>query len=74
MSHPLGARLAQIRGQRGLTQPELAAKVGVHKNTIFNIEKTGSARFHTLEVIARALDVEISELTDTRPARRARRG
>lgn len=35
----MGELFASLRSDRGVTQAELAARVGVHRNTIYNIER-----------------------------------
>lgn len=62
--HRLGANLRDLREMRGLTQEQLAEKVGMARNTISNIERNennnGSAadpRLSTIYRLAAALDV-----------------
>ncbi|HEV2402761.1 MAG TPA: helix-turn-helix transcriptional regulator [Candidatus Saccharimonadales bacterium] len=58
-----GKRLAQVRKSRGVTQQQLAEKLGMSVVTIAYLE-TGKrfARLGTLHKIAKALRVDISEL------------
>ena len=58
-----GKRLAEIRKSKGLTQSELAERVGVSVVTIAYIE-TGKrwVRLGTMYKIARALGVDVGEL------------
>ena len=51
----IGARLADLRRQRGLTQKDLAARVGVEQPFISNYER-GELRLHS-EVILQIADV-----------------
>lgn len=63
-----GAALASLRKEQGMSQAQLAAEVGVSRETIRDIEtgkQTGSA---LLEAIAAALGVDPYELDpDYRP-------
>jgi transcriptional regulator with XRE-family HTH domain len=52
-------------GEKNLTQLDLAAQAGVDKNTVANLLRGESASTATLEKIARALGVDISELSLT---------
>lgn len=54
--------LKEMRRQRVLTITDLAAKSGVSKTTISKAENGGSIYPATIRKIARALDVEPSEL------------
>jgi len=58
-----GKRIAQVRKSRGITQQELAEKVGMSVVAIAYIE-TGKrwARLGTLDKIANSLKVDIEEL------------
>jgi transcriptional regulator with XRE-family HTH domain len=63
----IGDRIKQIRHRRAMTQEELATRSGVHLDTIKKLEtkiRTG-ARVSTLHALARALDVQTSELLGT---------
>lgn len=69
MAHPqrvlrsLGAALAEIRRDRGLTQEALGHATGVHRNYIGGIERgERSPTVATVAVLADALDVSIGEL------------
>lgn len=58
-----GRRLSEIREQRGLSQPLLAAMIGVTKGTIQNYEHGRAAlTADRLEQIAHALNVEPTDL------------
>lgn len=68
----LGARLAQARKDRGLTQVQLAEQLGVAQQTLAHYE-VGRARVAAdlLPVLADILDVSIDELlTGQAPGRR----
>lgn len=59
----LGARLAAARNQRGLTQDEVAAAVGLSRLTIVRYESGQLApRSHLLRKLATALGVQLEEL------------
>ena len=55
----VGENIKKIRIEKGLTQLDVANSVGVTKQTICKIEKTGSTNPHTLERIADALHVDV---------------
>jgi transcriptional regulator with XRE-family HTH domain len=74
---PFGRRLAALRKQRGLTQRELADRLGVRPEMVDYYERR--AANPSLEVVqraARALDVTAAELLDSEPParQRAKRG
>ena len=58
--------IRQLRGLRGMTQAELAEKVGVTENTIGEYEsKPGrikNAKYSTIERLAYALQVDIGDI------------
>jgi transcriptional regulator with XRE-family HTH domain len=58
----IAERLKAIRDRRLLTQDELAEKSGVHYTTISKIENGGTARQSTVRKLAKALEVEPTEL------------
>jgi transcriptional regulator with XRE-family HTH domain len=64
----IGDRLRRIRGDRGMTQEELAAASGVSYSLISMLErgKRASARLSTISKLANALDCEIGELVNKR--------
>lgn len=64
----IGDRLKRLRGQRGLTQEELAEASGVSRDLISMLErgKRTSARLSTISALAHGLDVEVGELVDRR--------
>lgn len=51
----LGDRLSRFRLDRNLTQADLAAEAGVHKNTIFRLEAGGSTQLKNLVRVLRVL-------------------
>jgi len=57
-------RLKELREIRGLTQADLARKVGVRQATISNLEtgKSGRIAFALLERLSKTLHVRLSEL------------
>jgi len=55
----LGNSLRERRRKQGLTQEQLAAKVGVRQRTISDIESAGAARIDTLLRTLGALDLEL---------------
>lgn len=59
----LGRRIKALRRKRGLTQPALAARVGIHRVSLARVE--GGSRtlsLATLEKLAKALRVSVAEL------------
>ncbi|MEU9888026.1 helix-turn-helix transcriptional regulator [Sphaerisporangium sp. NPDC051011] len=64
----IGRQLKKIRGDRDLTQEELAQHSGLSRDIIAKLEqgRRQSARLTTLIALANALDVELSELTGKR--------
>lgn len=65
----IGARLRQLRRDRGLTQEQLAERAGLSTDLIKRLEqgRRESARLASLHALARALDVPLSRLVDRRP-------
>ena len=58
----LGNRLKDLRSERGLTQAELAERVGVSRKTINTVENGVFTPSTTLALLlARALDVGVEE-------------
>lgn len=53
-----------LRRERGLTQPQLAAKAGIGEATVKRIERGDGARRSTVRALARALGVRESELIE----------
>jgi transcriptional regulator with XRE-family HTH domain len=65
----LAKNLARLRSERGLSQEELAAKVGVHRNTIHRYESgDGGATLAALAKLAEVLRVEETDLVSAEPA------
>lgn len=61
----LGAHIAKLRKERGLTQFELASMVGVAFETISRLERGVSMpSVKTLEAISKALTVRLKDLFD----------
>lgn len=61
----IGKKIKTMRKQKGLTQKELAQKLGVSQQMINQYENNSSnLTFETLQKIATALDVSINELID----------
>ena len=60
----LGERLRTHRLVQNMRQAELAAKAGVSKLTIINLEKKGTVTFHSFIQVVRALGLldELSEV------------
>ena len=55
-----GARIAELRKQRNISQEELAERCGVHRTYIGSIERgEKSPTLNTIEKFAKGLDVEI---------------
>jgi transcriptional regulator with XRE-family HTH domain len=65
----IGERLKRLRGERGLTQEELAERAGVSSVLVSKLEQGArqSARLTSLTRLAQALDVPLSLLLDRRP-------
>lgn len=65
----IGQRLRKIRGDRSMTQEELAAASGLSVDLIAKLEqgRRPSARVTSLIKLADALDVDLSELVGKRP-------
>ena len=51
----LGDRLSRFRLDRNLTQADLAAEAGVHKNTVFRLEAGGSTQLKNIVRVLRVL-------------------
>lgn len=59
----LGNRLKDIRGERGLTQTDLAALVGVSRKTINTVENSVFVPSTTLALaLAKTLDTTVEQL------------
>jgi ribosome-binding protein aMBF1 (putative translation factor) len=58
-----GARLRQLRHERGLTQRGMAMRFGIDRSFISDVERgQSSISLHTLEVMALGLNLSLSEL------------
>ncbi len=59
----IGARLRQLRHDRGITQVELAEKIGIHQSVLSECER-GEVRLHGALVVrlAKALKVSTDEI------------
>lgn len=51
----MGKKVSQTRNEMGLTQAELAMKVGVDEKTIANIERGGLVSYNSSDVLTRSL-------------------
>jgi transcriptional regulator with XRE-family HTH domain len=66
----LGMRIKRLRVAKGLTQEQLAKKVGVSRVHVANLESTDRAAHHrtpslaTLEKLAKALGVPVTALLE----------
>lgn len=59
----VGARIAELRKQRGLTQLELAARADLHRPYLTGVERgSRNPSLDALAKIAAALDVPLMEL------------
>ena len=57
-----GARIAELRKQRNISQEELAERCGVHRTYIGSVERgEKSPTLNTIDKFAKGLDVEIVE-------------
>jgi len=71
----VGARLATLRQTKGLTQKQLAEKIGVNQQDIAYWERQAPApRGDVLPKLATVLEVSVDELLGLRPARPKREG
>src|ERR1051325_3457391 len=65
---PLALRLAMLRKDAGLSQVQLAAKIGVHASNIAFWELSGTPpRGEVLPALARELGVSVDELLGVTP-------
>jgi HTH-type transcriptional regulator/antitoxin HipB len=55
----LGNCIRETRRKRGLSQEELAAKIGVRQKTVSNVETSAAARLETVLRTLAALDLEL---------------
>lgn len=65
-AHAIGARVRNLREARGLSQAELARRMGTTQSVIARLELGGAEpRFDTLERVARSLDSDL--IVELRP-------
>lgn len=57
-----GDSLRALLRERGLTQQELAQRAGINRSTVRHVLAGGHCSTETLQRIAAALDVDVSEL------------
>lgn len=63
LSRDLGARLRELRTERGLTQETLAERIGMDVGNYAHMEQgVSNPTLSTLGKVARALDVAVAEL------------
>jgi transcriptional regulator with XRE-family HTH domain len=61
----IGRNLAEIRHHRGLTQEQLAGRIGLPVDAIIKLERGAHfPRFRTLLVLSRELDVPLRDLME----------
>jgi transcriptional regulator with XRE-family HTH domain len=66
LQHRFAARVKQIRRARGLTQQQLAEKIGRSTNAISSLERGVSLpNFETLERLAEELNAPVRDFFDT---------
>jgi transcriptional regulator with XRE-family HTH domain len=71
---PVGRRIAALREQLGWSQPELAAKVGVARNTITRVERAlADPSVDLLRRLAEVFGVPLTMTITPTPRRRNRR-
>ena len=70
MKQTLGARIADLRKQQGMTQLDLAGKLGVTDKAVSKWERNLSCPdIHSLPVLAEALGVTVEDLMQGKQAR-----
>jgi transcriptional regulator with XRE-family HTH domain len=68
LDRAFGLKIQTLRRQRGLSQEQLAEKIGRSTDTISNIERgSSSTRIESAAAIAKVLGVTLSELFDFAP-------
>ncbi len=55
-------RVTELRKRRGWSQGELAKRAGVRRATIHALERGASPRLDTLEKLAKAFGVKVTQL------------
>lgn len=69
----LAANIAELRRAAHLSQAALAARAGTSRLTIFNLERAShDPRLGTIEGIARALQVPVTDLLAPIPQQKAK--
>src|ERR1022692_2681453 len=64
---PNGEMIRRLRAERGWTQVELAERCDCSDRTIANVEKGKSTSSSMIEALAKAFEIEASELTRSGP-------
>lgn len=73
MKQTLGARIAELRKQQGMTQLDLAGKLGVTDKAVSKWERDLSCPdIHSLPVLAEVLGVTVEDLMQGNPGRDAK--
>ncbi len=67
MDSDIGRRIKEVREKKGMSQKELADKIGVSEKTLRRYEKGTNISVGTLKKIADACDVSFYELAGTKP-------
>ncbi|MFA6261197.1 MAG: helix-turn-helix transcriptional regulator [Bacteroidia bacterium] len=57
-----GRKIKLVRIAKGLTQQDLADKIGKTRPLVSSIEQTGVVNVHTLRDICKALDIDLDEV------------
>jgi len=65
----VGERIKQLRQERGLTQLDLAERLGVAQPVVCRFERGHDMRLSTLQRIAEALGVSMVDLLDERKSK-----
>jgi len=60
-----GDAIRAVLGERGMTQAELARLAGINRSTVLHVLRGGHCGTDTLDKIAKALEIDISELFTT---------
>lgn len=60
----LAERIERLRRSKGVTQEQLAEKAGLHRAYFWDIENGRNISIKTAYKIARALEINLSELFD----------
>ena len=63
VEHQFGRRVRELRLARGLSQEELASRVGIHRTYVGGVERgERNPSLKNIASIARALDITLREL------------